>query len=174
MLNKLREKAHVFWLRHRSAIIGFGVFAVGTVGIGMAVNNYVEKKDAERAEAEAKANTEAEERRRKAREEYEAEEERIKNDPANQITSGGYIRPYNDDLCDSEIPNAIINDVPLSSMGEFGKNILERLNASYFPDDVPKEDRFQLDTAVSDVCVYFGHEVWKMNNPEESQEKQVS
>ena len=174
MFNKLREKAHVFWLNHRGAIIGFGVFAVGTVGIGMAVSNYVEKKDAKRAEAEA----EAEEARKKAKEEADAEEERMKNDPANQIASGGYIRPCNDDLCDWEFPNALVNDVPLSSMGEFGKNILERLNASYFPDDVPKEDQFQLDTAVSDVTIYFGYEAWKKNNPEEaakeSQEKQAS
>lgn len=166
MLKELREKAHVFWLKHRGAIVGFGVFAVGTVGIGMAVNSYAEKKEAEREKARA----EAEERHKKAVEEAEAEEERIKNDPANQIASGGYIRPYNDDLCDPEIPNAIVNDVPLSSMGEFGKNILDRLNESYFPDDVPKEDQFQLDTAVTDVCVYFGHEVWKMNNPEEAAE----
>lgn len=174
MFSKLREKAHVFWLRHRGAIIGFGVFAVGTVGVGMAVSSYVNKKDAERVAAEA----EAEEARKKAKEEADAEEERMKNDPANQIASGGYIRPCNDDLCDPEFPNALVNDVPLSSMGEFGKNILERLNASYFPDDVPKEDQFQLDTAVSDVQIYFGYEAWKKNNPEEaakeSQEKQAS
>lgn len=166
MLNKLREKAHVFWLRHRGAIIGFGVFTIGTVGVGMAVSSYIDKKDAERAAAEA----EAEEARKKAKEEADAEEEKMMNDPANKLTCGGYIRPDNDWLYEPDEPYALANCVPISAMGEFGQNIISRMKES-----LPSEEEgyFNIDTAVADVIVDFGHQVWLNQHQEESQEKQA-
>lgn len=169
MFNKLREKAHVFWLRHRGAIIGFGVFAIGTVGIGMAVNNYAEKKEAERAAAE-------EETRKKADEEAErlAEQERAEEtDPTNQLKCGGYIVPRNDWFNDPDYPGGLANTVPISAMGEFGKEMLDRVNESWFG-EFSEAEGFKPETATVDVMIDFGHEVWKYRNPADSQEKQAS
>lgn len=170
MFNKLREKAHVFWLRHRGAIIGFGVFAVGTIGVGMAVSSYIDKKDAERAAAEA----ETEEARKKAKEEAEVEEEKIDH----AFACGGQIESASNNwLDDPDYPGALINTVPVSSMGEFGKEILDFANEIQFG-EFAEEHGFKPETATVDVMIDFGHQMWKMRNPEEaaeeSQEKQAS
>lgn len=170
MFSKLREKAHVFWLRHRGAIIGFGVFAVGTIGVGMAVSSYVNKKDAEHVAAEA----EAEEARKKAKEEAEVEEEKIDH----AFACGGQIESASNNwLDDPDYPGALINTVPVSSMGEFGKEILDFTNEIQFG-EFAEEHGFKPETATVDVMIDFGHQMWKMRNPEEateeSQEKQAS
>ena len=120
----------------------------------------------------------------KLKEEYERdradidrEEERIKNDPENQI-AGGYARPENDDLANPAYPNILVNTVPIANMGELGQEVVQRLNEQWFGEfgETGAENPFDPATATVDVMIDFGHEVWKRNNPEdaESQEKQAS
>lgn len=168
MFNKLREKAHVFWLRHRGAIIGFGVFAVGTVGVGMAVNSYINKKDAERATAEEETG--------EALEKTQTEAAPEKETGKIVLDCGGYIEPFNDSLDARDYPNALVNTVPISAMGDFGKEMLNMVNYVQFG-EFAEQEGFKQETATVDVVIDFGHEKWKQLNPEkveESQEKQAS
>ena len=167
MLKELRKKLYIFWDEHKWQIIGYGLFAVTTVATGIAVNNYSEKKEAEKAARFAEAQEawdKAKEDLAKQREEAEAQEKAIEEDPANQLTCGGYIRPDNDWLYETDDPYVLANCVPISAMGEFGQNIISRMKKS-----LPgKEDGyFNIDTAIADVTLDFGHQVW-LNQHQES------
>ena len=172
-----KEKAKLFWERNKTDILGWLIGAGVVAGAG-AVAVYMNQKSRERHEAKlAEDIQKLNEEIAKNQAEAEAEEERIKNDPANQI-AGGYVRPDNDGLCDAEYPNILVNTVPIANMGELGHEVLNRLNEEWFGEfgETGVENPFNPATATVDVLIDFGHEVWKRNHPEEaeSQEKQAS
>ena len=172
-----KEKAKLFWERNKKDILGWLIGAGVITGIGCAAayasQKAAEKREAELAEQIRKLNEET----AKQKAEAEAGEERIKNDPENQI-AGGYVRPDNDGLCDAEYPNILVNTVPIANMGALGEEVLRRLNEEWFGEfgETGEENPFNPATATADVMIDFGHEVWKRNHPEEaaeeSQEKQ--
>lgn len=170
-----KEKAKLFWERNKTDIIGWLIGAGVITGVGCAAaymsQKAAEKREVELAEQIRKLNEEV----AKKQAEAEAEEERIKNDPANQI-AGGYVRPENDGLCDAEYPNILVNTVPIANMGELGQEVLNRLNEEWFGEfgETGVENPFDPATATVDVMIDFGHEVWKRNHADESQEKQAS
>ena len=173
-----REKAKLFWERNKVDILGWLIGAGVITGIGCVGAHIVQKnqeKEARRIQERAdRLMAELEEKEK----EKEAEEARIRNDPANQI-AGGYVDPSNDDLCDAEYPNILVNTVPIANMGELGQEVLNRLNTEWFGEfgETGEEVLFDPATATVDVMIDFGHEVWKRNHPEEaeeSQEKQAS
>lgn len=167
----LKEKAKLFWERNKGMILGLAAMAGAATAIGAVGVHYTKKAEKEHQEELEAQRAKWKEERKAA----EAEEEKIKNDPANQI-AGGYVRPENDDLTNPEIPNILINTVPVSNMGELGQEVIQRLNEEWFGEfgETDVENSFDPETATADVMIYFGHEVWKRNNPEESesQEKQ--
>lgn len=174
-----KEKAKLFWDRNKAEILGWLVTAGVVTGVGCAAayvsQKAAEKREAEQAEQIRKMNEEAAKQQAKA----EDEEERIKNNPKNQI-AGGYARPENDDLANPEYPNILVNTVPVANMGELGLEVVQRLNEQWFGEfgETGEENPFDPTTATVDVYVDFGHEVWKRNHSEEaegeSQEKQAS
>ena len=170
-----KEKAKLFWERNKADILGWLIGAGIITGIGC-IGAHMSQKAAEKQEAElAEQIRKLNEETVKKRAEAEAEEERIKNDPENQI-AGGYVRPDNDGLCDAEYPNILVNTVPIANMGALGEEVLRRLNEEWFGEfgETGEENPFNPATATADVMIDFGHEVWKRNHPEEaeSQEKQ--
>lgn len=172
----LKEKAKLFWERNKADIIGWLVGA-GVISAGICTAAYFTKKQIEKEEAEKeRIAKELEEKRNREAQEAMDEDARDAADPANQLTGGGYIRPQNDNLYETDYPNALANCVPLSSMGEFGQDIIRRLNDEY--PDWEETGYFNPSEAVADVWVDFGHEIWKLRNPEEesseSHEKQAS
>lgn len=172
---KFREKAKLFWDRNGADIVGWLVGAGLITGIGC-VGAHLVKKQTEKEEAEKEMiRKELEAQREKAAQEAMEADTRDAADPANQLTGGGYVCPDNDCLYETDCPTMLANCVPLSSMGEFGQDIINRLNNEY--PNWEQEGYFNPETAVADVWVDFGHEVWKLRNPEEaedSQEKQAS
>ena len=97
----------------------------------------------------------------------------IENNPANQLTGGGYVAPNNDNLYEADCPNILANCVPLSSMGQFGQDIIDRYKATW--PNWNEVGMFNPETAVADVIMDFGHEKWleaQRAKEAESQEKQ--
>lgn len=173
----LKEKAKLFWERNKVDIISW-LAAIGVMSVGGVV--LVKRMEAaEKAHEEelARQQTEIEEKRKAAIEEAKAEEERITNDPANQLPGGGYVSPDNDNLYEPDYPNLLANCVPLSSMGEFGEEMIRRLREEYT--DCEEVGPFVPETAVTDVYIDFGHQLWLehqkwLEEHPESQEKQAS
>lgn len=182
MFNKLRERIHVFWMNYKAEIIFYGGLLTILGAGGYALAKHEEKK----AEEEHRAWSEENEKEwaeitansKKAimdaaeavlKEEPKVEEEKINHAFAcgGQIESSG-----NNWLDDPNYPGALINTIPISSMGEFGKEILDFANEVQFG-EFSETEGFKQETATVDVMIDFGHEVWKMRNPEESQEKQA-
>ena len=173
-----KEKAKLFWERNKVDILGWLAFIGVTSVAGAILANRAEAANKAREEELARQQAEWEETRKAAIEEAEAEEERIKNDPANQI-AGGYVRPENDCLSEPVYPNILVNTVPIANMGELGLEVVQWLNEEWFGEfgETGAENLFDPATATVDVMIDFGHEVWKRNHPEEaeeSQEKQAS
>lgn len=171
----LKEKAKLFWDRNKTDILGWLIGAGVITGVGC-VAAYMNQKSREKHEAKlAEDIQKLNEEIAKKQAEAEAEEERIKNDPANQI-AGGYVRPENDDLSNKEYPNILVNTVPVANMGELGQEVVQWLNEEWLGEfgETGEAHPFDSATATVDVMIDFGHEVWKRNNPEdaESQEKQ--
>lgn len=170
-----KEKVKLFWDRNKVDILGWLIGAGVITGVGCIAAHRAKKQEEGRKAFEEMVRLMAEQADKEKTKAAEAEEEKIKNDPANQI-AGGYVRPENDDLTNPEIPNILINTVPVSNMGELGQEVIQRLNEEWFGEfgETGVENPFDPETATADVMIYFGHEVWKRNNPEEaeSQEKQ--
>ena len=172
-----KEKAKLFWERNKADIICW-LAVIGVTSVtGAILANRAEAARKEHEEELAKQQAEWEEMKNAALEEAEKEEERIANDPVNQI-AGGYVRPENDGLCDAKYPNILINTVPVANMGELGKEVVQRLNEEWFGEfgETGVENPFDPAKATVDVLIDFGHEVWKRHHSEEeeSQEKQAS
>ena len=172
-----KEKAKLFWDRNKKDILGWLIGAGVITGVGCAAA-YASQKAAEKREAElAEQIRRLSEEAAKQQAEADTEEERIKNNPENQI-AGGYVCPSNDDLANPEYPNILVNTVPIANMGELGEEVLRRLNEEWFGEfgETGEADPFSIKNATVDVMIDFGHEVWKRNHPEEaaeeSQEKQ--
>ncbi len=172
-----KEKAKLFWERNKTDILGWLIGAGVITGVGCAAA-YMSQKAAEKREAElAEQIRELDEENAKKQAEAEAEEERIKNDPANQLPGGGYVSPDNNNLYEPDYPNLLANCVPLSSMGEFGEEMIRRLREEY--PDCEEVGPFVPETAVTDVYIDFGHQLWLehqkwLEEHPESHEKQAS
>lgn len=174
-----KEKAKLFWERNKTDILGWLVAAGFIAGTGCIAAHMAKKQEEGRKAVEEMTRLMAEQAEKEKTKAAEAEEERIKNDPANQI-AGGYVRPDNDCLSEPVYPNILVNTVPITNMGELGQEVLNRLNEEWFGEfgETGEENPFNPATATADVMIDFGHEVWKRNHPEEveeeSQEKQAS
>lgn len=183
MLNKLREKIHVFWLNHKTEILFYGglMTAIGVGGYALAKHEEKKAEEEFRAwdEENKKEWAEITANSKKAimdavetaaKEEPKVEEEKIDH----AFACGGQIESASNNwLDDPDYPGALINTVPVSSMGEFGKEVLDFANEIQFG-EFAEEHGFKPETATVDVMIDFGHQMWKMRNPEESQEKQAS
>lgn len=172
-----KEKAKLFWERNKVDIVCW-LAVIGVTSVtGAILANRAEAASKAHEEELARQQAEMEEKRKATIEEAEKEEERIANDPANQI-AGGYVRPENDCLAEPVYPNILINTVPVANMGELGQEVVQRLNEEWFGEfgETDMEDLFDPAKATVDVMIDFGHEVWKRNHSEEeeSQEKQAA
>ena len=158
MIMKLtfKEKAKLFWDRNKADIIGWLIGAGVITGMGCVAAHMTQKS---RKKYEAKLAEDIQ----KLKEEYERdradidhEEERIKNDPENQI-AGGYARPENDDLANPVYPNILVNTVPIANMGELGQEVVQRLNEQWFGEfgETGVENPFDPATATVDVMIDF-------------------
>lgn len=162
----LKEKAKLFWDRNKGMILGLMAMAGAATAIGAVGAHYS-------AKAEKKRQKELEEAWKAYLEEAQKKEEMTMNNLANQLTGGGYVDPNNDNLYEADCPNILANCVPLSSMGQFGQDIIDRYKATW-----PNWDEvgmFNPETAVADVIMDFGHEKWleaQRAKEAESQEKQ--
>ena len=172
-----KEKAKLFWERNKKDILGWLIGAGVIAGMGCVAAHMARKEEEGRLAVEETTRLMVEQKKKEEAESARAEEERIKNDPDNQI-AGGYVNPSNDDLCDAEYPNILVNTVPIANMGVLGEEVLNRLNEEWFGEfgETGVENPFDPATSTVDVMIDFGHEVWKRNHPEEadeeSQEKQ--
>jgi hypothetical protein len=169
----LKEKAKLFWDRNKKDIIGWLIGAGVITGVGCAAA-YARQKASEKEEAKRleEANKRAEEKERQ-RIEAEIEQAKIENDPANQLSCGGYVDPANDNLYEPDWPNLLANKVPLSAMGEFGEEVIRKLTDNY--PDYEETGPFDPNTAIADVYVDFGHQIYlEAEKWKESQEKQAS
>lgn len=167
----LKEKAKLFWERNKTTIITLLVSAGVITGVGCAMDHYAKKAEEEKKALKV-------EEARKADEEAEAAmqwEERIANDPENQLTGGGYVAPDRNNLYEADCPNLLANCVPLTSMGQFGQDIIDRYKQEW--PNWEEVGMFNPETAVADVYVDFCHEKWleaQRAAEAESQEKQAS
>lgn len=179
----LKEKAKLFWERNKVEIIGILAFIGVTAAAGIAIERKAEKDEEKRhLEAEAwKAEEDADiivsdiDELKRADEAAIDDEDRIANDPNNQLTDGGYVAPDRNNLNEADCPNLLANCVPLTSMGQFGRDIID-LYKEKWP-DWDTVGMFNPETAVADVYIDFCHEKWleyQRGQEAESQEKQAS
>lgn len=82
--------------------------------------------------------------------------EKLQNDPDRKLTEGGYIR--DNSLYEPDCPNALCNEVPLTSLGSFGQDMINKLKKE-FP-DYEKIGPFDPETAVADIYIDFCHAKW--------------
>jgi hypothetical protein len=193
-----KEKAKLFWERNKTGILGM-LIAVGALTGAGCYMAHVNRKEAERQEEELAEQIQrqtAKEARKieedtdnivtgideleKADDAALDEEDRIASNPDNQLTDGGYVAPDRNNLNEADCPNLLANCVPLTSMGQFGQDIIDRYKEEW--PDWDAVGMFNPETAVADVYVDFCHEKWLEAQREkawrekeaESQEKQAS
>lgn len=167
MFKKMLEKLGVFWEKHKVGIIAGGLTALGFAGTCYAIGYAMEKREEQQNDDEVINAIAADLNASFASAQHEAEATEIEDEdnPEYQLSCGGYMRPDNDWLSDQEYPGCLANSVPISSLGEFGADILNRLNEIQFGEF--SEYNFDPGTATADIMIDFGHEMWKRNNPEE-------
>lgn len=130
MKTKIGKKIKIFWDIHKVEILFWAGLAV-TATTAVAVGSHINKKH------ELKLQEEAIERERKHNE-VVAEAERLQKewegDPLNTVSSGGAIADYYDcSYKQYDMASFTINDIPISSMGDFGKNIVA-ISKERFPE----------------------------------------
>ena len=168
-----KEKAKLFWERNKVDILGWLIGAGVITGVGCVAAHMIqkagEKYEAELAEEIQKRNEEV----KKEEEAAIAAEEQIASNPENQLTDGGYVAPDRNNLNEADYPNILANSVPLTSMGQFGQDIID-LYKKEWP-NWEEVGMFNPETAVTDIYLDFGHEKWleaQRAKEDESQEKQ--
>lgn len=168
-----KEKAKLFWERNKVDILGWLIGAGVITGVGCVAAHMIrkagEKYEAELAENIQKLNEEL----KKEAEAAIAAEEQIASNPENQLTEGGYVAPDRNNLYEADCPNILANSVPLTSMGQFGQDIID-LYKKEWP-NWKEVGMFNPETAVTDIYLDFGHEKWleaQRAKDAESQEKQ--
>lgn len=168
-----KEKAKLFWDRNKAMILGLVAMVGGVTVIGAVGVHYTKKAEKEHQEELEAQRAKLEEEQKAAAKEAEQREEELRNNPENQI-AGGYVDPSNDNLTDDKYPNILVNTVPVANIGELGQEVVQRLNEEWFGEfgETYVENLFDPATATVDVYIDFGHEVWKRNHADESQEKQ--
>jgi len=179
-----KEKAKLFWERNKTDILGWLIGAGVITGVGCVAahmgNKAAEKKEAEMAEQTRKVEENTDdivvvgidelERADEAALDYE---DQIASNPDNQLTEGGYVAPDRNNLYEADYPNILANSVPLTSMGQFGQDIID-LYKKEWP-NWEEVGMFNPETAVTDIYLDFGHEKWleaQRAKDAESQEKQ--
>lgn len=170
-----KEKAKLFWDRNKADIIGWLIGAGVITGMGCAAA-YMNQKSREKHEAElAEKIQKLNEERKKEEEAAITAEDQIANNPDNQLTEGGYVAPDRNNLYEADCPNILANSVPLTSMGQFGQDIIDRYKEEW--PNWEEVGMFNPETAVADVYLDFSHEKWleaQRAKDAESQEKQAS
>lgn len=170
-----KEKAKLFWGRNKADILGWLIGAGVIAGVGCTAA-YMSQKAAEKREAElAEQIRKLNEQVKKEEEAAIAAEDQIANNPDNQLTEGGYVAPDRNNLYEADCPNILANCVPLTSMGQFGQDIIDRYKEEW--PNWEEVGMFNPETAVADVYLDFGHEKWleaQRAKEVESQEKQAS
>ena len=168
-----KEKAKLFWERNKIDILGWLIGAGVITGVGC-VAAYASQKAAEKRETElAEEIRKLNEQVKKEEEAAIAAEDQIANNPDNQLTEGGYVAPDRNNLYEADYPNLLANSVPLTSMGQFGQDIIN-LYKKEWP-NWEEVGMFNPETAVTDIYLDFGHEKWleaQRAKEAESQEKQ--
>ena len=166
-----KEKAKLFWDRNKGMILGLMAMAGAATAIGAIGVHYTKKAEKEHQEELEAQRAKWEEEKERQRIEAEIEQAKIENDPANHLSCGGYVDPANDNLYEPDWPNLLANKVPLSAMGEFGEEVIRKLTDNY--PDYEKTGPFDPNTAIADVYVDFGHQIYlEAEKWKESQEKQ--
>lgn len=161
-ITTVKEKAKAIWRKHKGKIL-FVMTAVGIVVVCRKIDQkhqdaeIVDKalRDFNDAWAKGETNEEAvkqelRESEQAAREEMEntkeemSEFDRKMNDPANQIPGGGWV--LEDYMHDADLPEMIANDVPVTSLGEFGEEMLRRAGGTHpgHPDCDPSKIKVSL------------------------------
>ena len=180
MFEKLRKKIHIFWMEHKVEILFYGglLTAIGVGGYALAKHDEKKAEEAHQIWSEeneqawkditAAANKEIMDVIESTQpEEPKTEEEKIDH----AFACGGQIESSSNNwLDDQDYPGALVNTVPISAMGEFGKEMLDFVNEIQFGEFADTEG-FKEDTATVDVMIDFGHQMWKMRNPEKAAEE---
>lgn len=121
MKRTFREKLNYIWEKHKYKIIGI-LLVGGAVAVAYAKSRNSEEPETGDIPAENETETKPEEKKSS----WELEMERKMNAPENQLTGGGWVL---EDDPSFDFPMLIANDVPLSSLGTFGEDLMERVKA---------------------------------------------
>ena len=125
-ITTVKEKAKAIWRKHKGKIL----FVMTAVGIVVVCRKIDQKRSPSVEEIEDAVKRELLESEQAARKEIESTKEEMSefdrkmNDPANQIPGGGWV--LEDWLRNSDPPEIIANDVPVSSLGLFGEEMIRR------------------------------------------------
>ena len=165
----IKEKVKAIWRKYKWPIL----LVVTASGIVLACSRNEQKNGPSDEELE-----EAVKRELLETEEEVGEEADIpKEEPAcedsgiddTKLTEGGSIVDNN--LYEPDCPNCLCNEVPLTSMGAFGRDMIELLKDEY--PDYEKTGPFDPDTAIADVWVDFGHAKWLAAHKKEETNDQL-
>lgn len=153
-ITTVKEKAKAIWRKHKGKIL-FVMTAVGVVVVCRKIDQKHQDAEINDALAKGEPNEEAVkqellESEQAAREEMESTKEEMSefdrkmNDPANQIPGGGWV--LEDCMHDADLPEMIANDVPVTSLGEFGEEMLRRAGGTHpgHPDCDPSKIKVAL------------------------------
>lgn len=117
-ITTVKEKAKAIWRKHKGKIL----FVMTAVGIVVVCRKIDQKRGPSVEEIEDAVTKEL-------KKEEMSEFDRKMNDPANQISGGGWV--LEDHMHDADLPEMIANDVPITSLGEFGEEMLRRAGGTH-------------------------------------------
>ena len=103
-ITTVKEKAKAIWRKHKGKIL----FVMTAVGIVVVCRKIDQKRGPSVEEIEDAVTKEL-------KKEEMSEFDRKMNDPANQISGGGWV--LEDHMHDADLPEMIANDVPITSLG---------------------------------------------------------
>ena len=136
-ITTVKEKAKAIWRKHKGKIL-FVMTAVGVVVVCRKIDQKRGPNVEEIEEAVIK------ELKKEEPKEEMSEFDRKMNDPENQIPGGGWV--LEDYMHDADLPEMIANDVPITSLGKFGEEMLHRAGGSnpLQPDQDPSKIKVSL------------------------------
>lgn len=136
-ITTVKEKAKAIWRKHKGKIM----FVMTAVGIVVVCRKIDQKRSPNVEEIEEAV---IKELKKEEPKEEMSEFDRKMNDPANQIPGGGWV--LEDYMHDADLPEMIANDVPVTSLGEFGEEMLRRAGGTHpgHPDCDPSKIKVSL------------------------------
>lgn len=154
-ITTVKEKAKAIWRKHKGKIL-FVMTAVGIVVVCRKIDQkhqdaeIVDKALRDFNDAWSKGETNEEAMKKELLESEQAAKEEMSefdrkmNDPANQIPGGGWV--LEDYMHDADLPQMVANDVPVTSLGEFGEEMLRRAGGTHpgHPDCDPSKIKVSL------------------------------